>query len=379
CPSTIESKYINPTLSEVALLLKNALLSLENVDIFLLIITSPHIMPTITDVATFLMEWFPRVASVDKDPNMAVALSPLIARVDARISNFLDHEFPGSLFLALVIILHGVAHSMCHHFIPIAIWGSCLVDDEDQWLSDPGYKVEHALFSGIIGISFAGSPTDPELPEISHFTLYTKDGDLYMIGFNYETNFEDLVLFSVFQQDKNQLRKFSLCSDIQLWKQCNDNQEKWVVSMFQPAGASQSGQIQDSKDGQKCIQQVIGFKPSTPNPPVLNHEEMTEKKKKAVALIRSKEAGNPVLPGYKRGDASLQEGFESLYVDPYPASSPSSHDSIAIPRLSMQLFIPSVQIFSFSDIIPFHILLSGPLSSLHQFFPQVPSSSSSQQ
>ncbi len=47
--------------------------------------------------------------------------------------------------------------------------------------------------------------------------------------------------------------------------------------------------------------------------------------------------------------------------------------------LFSQLFIPSVQIFSFSDIIPFHVQLSGPLSSLRQFFPQVPSSPSSQQ
>ncbi|KAK0474427.1 hypothetical protein IW261DRAFT_1423006 [Armillaria novae-zelandiae] len=34
-------------------------------------------------------------------------------------------------------------------------------------------------------------------------------------------------------------------------------------------------------------------------------EQMTGKKKKAVVLIRSEEAENPVLPGYKRGDASL--------------------------------------------------------------------------
>ncbi|KAK0471354.1 hypothetical protein IW261DRAFT_1511822, partial [Armillaria novae-zelandiae] len=177
----MESKYFNPALSAVALLLKNALLSSKNVDVFFPIITSPHSTLTISDVSTLLTDWFPRVASVDKHPNMAVALDPLIARVDARISDFLERDSPGSLFLALVIILHGVAHSVRHHFVPIALRGSCLVDDEDQWLSDPGYKVERAFFGGIIGVSFAGSPTDPEIPEISHFTLYTEDGDLYMI------------------------------------------------------------------------------------------------------------------------------------------------------------------------------------------------------
>ncbi|PBK97374.1 hypothetical protein ARMGADRAFT_1026912 [Armillaria gallica] len=50
-----------------------------------------------------------------------------------------------------------------------------------------------------------------------------------------------------------------------------------------------------------------------------------------------------------------------------------------IEPIESNLFIPSVQIFSFSDIIPFHVQLSGPLSSLRQLFPQVPSSSSSQQ
>ncbi|KAK0504260.1 hypothetical protein EDD18DRAFT_1412473 [Armillaria luteobubalina] len=50
-----------------------------------------------------------------------------------------------------------------------------------------------------------------------------------------------------------------------------------------------------------------------------------------------------------------------------------------IDPIESNLFIPSVQIFSFSDIIPFHVQLSGPLSSLRQFFPQVPSSSSAQQ
>ncbi|KAK0441629.1 hypothetical protein EV421DRAFT_1711441 [Armillaria borealis] len=49
-----------------------------------------------------------------------------------------------------------------------------------------------------------------------------------------------------------------------------------------------------------------------------------------------------------------------------------------IEPIESNLFIPSVQIFSFSDIIPFHVQLSGPLSSLRQFFPQVPSSSSQQ-
>ncbi|KAK0243951.1 hypothetical protein EDD85DRAFT_760245 [Armillaria nabsnona] len=50
-----------------------------------------------------------------------------------------------------------------------------------------------------------------------------------------------------------------------------------------------------------------------------------------------------------------------------------------IEPIESNLFIPSVQIFSFSDIIPFHVQLIGPLSSLRQFFPQVPSSSSQQQ
>ncbi len=114
---------------------------------------------------------------------MAVALDPTIARVDAHISVFLERdESPGSSFLALATILHGVARATRHQFVPVAIRGSCLVDDEDQWLSDPGYQVERALFGGIVRLSFAGSPTDPNLPEISHFTLYTKDGDLYMIG-----------------------------------------------------------------------------------------------------------------------------------------------------------------------------------------------------
>ncbi|KAK0213723.1 hypothetical protein IW262DRAFT_1411166 [Armillaria fumosa] len=126
---------------------------------------------------------------------MAVALNPTIARMDTRISASLEHDSPGSSFLALVIILHGVAHSTRHHFVPIAIRGSCLVDDEDQWLSDPGYTVERALFGSIIRVSFAGSPTDPELPEISHFTLYTEDGDLYMIG-----NCVSLQWFSIFQR-----------------------------------------------------------------------------------------------------------------------------------------------------------------------------------
>ncbi|KAK0202040.1 hypothetical protein DFS33DRAFT_1386328 [Desarmillaria ectypa] len=47
--------------------------------------------------------------------------------------------------------------------------------------------------------------------------------------------------------------------------------------------------------------------------------------------------------------------------------------------IESNLFIPSVQIFSFSDIIPFHVQLSGPLLSLRQFFPEVSSSSCSQQ
>lgn len=69
---------------------------------------------------------------------------------------------------------------MSHEFVPVAIRGSCLVDDEDEWPSDPGYRVERALFGGIVGIPFVGSPTDPVRPEISRFTLYTKDGDLNM-------------------------------------------------------------------------------------------------------------------------------------------------------------------------------------------------------
>ncbi|KAK0431187.1 hypothetical protein EV421DRAFT_1912077 [Armillaria borealis] len=105
---------------------------------------------------------------------MAVALDPTIARVDARISAALECGYSGSSFLALVTKLHGVTHAIRHQFVPVAIRGSCLVDDEDQWPSDPGYKVERALFGGIVGVSFAGSPTDPDLPEISHFTYTPK-------------------------------------------------------------------------------------------------------------------------------------------------------------------------------------------------------------
>ncbi len=79
-------------------------------------------------------------------------------------------ESPGSSFLALATILHGVARATRHQFVPVAIRGSCLVDDEDQWLSDPGYQVERALFGGIVRLSFAGSPTDPNLPE--NFSFY---------------------------------------------------------------------------------------------------------------------------------------------------------------------------------------------------------------
>lgn len=53
--------------------------------------------------------------------------------------------------------------------------------DKDEWLSDPGHKVEHALFSGIIGIAFASCPIDPILPEISNFTLFTEEGRTYKI------------------------------------------------------------------------------------------------------------------------------------------------------------------------------------------------------
>ncbi|KAK0464230.1 uncharacterized protein EV420DRAFT_1637794 [Desarmillaria tabescens] len=52
----------------------------------------------------------------------------------------------------------------------------------------------------------------------------------------------------------------------------------------------------------------------------------------------------------------------------------STKSRATIAPIESNLFIPSVQIFSFSDIIPFHVQLSGPLSSLRQFFPEVPSS-----
>ncbi|KAK0462905.1 uncharacterized protein EV420DRAFT_1521557 [Desarmillaria tabescens] len=184
----LEDPYLNSALSEVALTLKNSLLSSGNVDVFLPIVTSPRFAPTIPDVTNFLTKSFPKVVSVDKTPHFIVALDPSLVRVDARIASSLECNSPGSSFLALVTILHGVAHATRHEFVPAAIRGSCVVNDKDEWLNDPGYEVEHALFGGIIGVAFAGSPTDPILPEISYFTLFTEDGYLYKIDLEKATS-----------------------------------------------------------------------------------------------------------------------------------------------------------------------------------------------
>ncbi|KAK0497973.1 hypothetical protein EDD18DRAFT_1160439 [Armillaria luteobubalina] len=173
--------YLNPGLSEVAISLKNALLSSGNVDVSPPIVASPRFAPTINEVTEFLTKSFPKAVSVDQKPHFMVALDPTIARVDARITTALECNCSGSSFLALVIILHGVAHAVRHEFVPAALRGDCLVNKKDEWLSDPGYRVERALFGGIIGVAFAGSPTDPILPEISHFTLFTEEERMYKI------------------------------------------------------------------------------------------------------------------------------------------------------------------------------------------------------
>lgn len=105
----------------MALTLKNTLSSSGNVDIFFPIVTSPRFAPTISDVTKCLTNSFPKVVSVDKKPHFMIALDPTLVRVDKRISAALEHNSPGSSFLALVTILHGVAHATRHEFVPAAI------------------------------------------------------------------------------------------------------------------------------------------------------------------------------------------------------------------------------------------------------------------
>ncbi|KAK0213728.1 hypothetical protein IW262DRAFT_1497580 [Armillaria fumosa] len=147
--------YLNSGLSEAAITLTNALLSSGNIDVFLPIVTFPCLAPTINDV-NFLTKSFPKAVSVDKAPHFMVALDPTIARVEVQLPWILIPCSP-------------------------ALRGDCLVTNKDEWLSDPGYKVERALFSGIIGIAFVGSPIDPILPEISYFTLFTEEERMYKI------------------------------------------------------------------------------------------------------------------------------------------------------------------------------------------------------
>ncbi|KAG7445716.1 uncharacterized protein BT62DRAFT_969440 [Guyanagaster necrorhizus] len=78
------------------------------------------------------------------------------------------------------------------------------------------------------------------------------------------------------------------------------------------------------------------------------------------------------IPLFHSVKSSPEEWMQSL-------TTMKTKSRVAMAPIESNLFIPSVQIFSFSDIIPFHVQLSGPLSSLRQLFPHVPSLSSSHQ
>ncbi|KAG7441007.1 uncharacterized protein BT62DRAFT_1046596 [Guyanagaster necrorhizus] len=115
-----------------------------------------------SELLSFLTGSIPPVISVLKDDEQAAECGS-----------------PGLPFLALALLIHGLAHAMSkryHGGNPVLT--RCDVKEFYNF----GYQPETEFFGGILGIVFEnGTVKDQQLPEISYFTLLSPEKKIYKI------------------------------------------------------------------------------------------------------------------------------------------------------------------------------------------------------
>ncbi|KAG9220350.1 hypothetical protein CCMSSC00406_0006615 [Pleurotus cornucopiae] len=104
------------------------------------------------------------------------------------------------------------------------------------------------------------------------------------------------------------------------------------------------------------------------------------KRRSAVSLMRDKIMTIPFnyYPRMRPEMPIVSDGhdfFASIKMNPgewHQATSQSQPSSGHLSPITVDFFIPATRIFAITDIIPFHIQLSGDISSMRAFFPELP-------